>query len=340
MNCMKKTMVFLLLLGCATAGFTGGKSEESAKSGAQEKPVTLRYAEINPPQDSITLTAKDIAGIAAEKSKGRIEIKVFPSMQLGEHKEVIQGLQMGAIDMGRTQFGYLADAGFKRAGVFSLPFIFRNVDHAWKVFEGDIGKDFIAGLSKENMKIKGLGYVVVNPRHFFFTKAKVTKVGDMKGLKIRVQQGQLYKDLVEAFGASPTPINFGELYAALQTGVVDGAEQPIKGYYNNRFNEVCKSFTFTNHQIDPSVILISEIVWNKLSPEDRNILQEAVTEGVARYKNLAKSEEEKAVADLKTKGVEFSEVDDVKEWQAAVAGLHKKYAGGFEDLIKAINDVK
>jgi TRAP-type C4-dicarboxylate transport system substrate-binding protein len=162
----------------------------------------------------------------------------------------------------------------------------------------------------------------------------------MKGLKIRVQQGQLYKDLVEAFGASPTPINFGELYSALQTGVVDGAEQPIKGYYNNRFNEVCKFFTFTNHQIDPSVIMISELVWNKLTTADKKIIQEAVNEGVSQYKNMAKAEEEKAIADLKTKGVVFSEVDDVKEWQASVEGLHKKYAGGFADLIKAINEVK
>lgn len=327
----KVLMFSLLLLLSVGLVFAGGASEA-----AKEKTLTLRYAENNPAGDSITQAAFELARLVEERSDGRIKIEVYPGGQLGGHENVIQSIQAGALEMGRTQFGYLADAGLKKLAVFSLPFMFSGIEHAQATMFGEIGSQMIQEI-KDNVGIIGLGYLVTYPRHFFFSTKDVQSLKDVQGLRLRVQPGALYVDMVQSFGASATPIDFGELYTALQTGVVDGAEQPLKGYVNNQFPEVAKYLTLTAHQIDPSVVMISPVVWNKLSDADKKLLQEAFVDAEVYYRGIAEVEENAALDKVRAAGVTIREVDH-SEWQAAVDGVYKKYAE-FSSLINAIQSV-
>lgn len=339
----------LILSACGTAGDNnesdsgnqnGGNNqaaENNQNNETADKPeMVLRYAEVNPENDPITMAAAEFAKIVKENTDGRIEINIFPSGQLGGHKEVIQSLQMGAIDIARTQPAYLADAGVKAVSIYSLPYLFRDEDHAWDVLGGPIGQNMLDEVQKSDTKLVGVGYYATSPRNFFFADKKVTKLSDMEGLKLRVPTGQMYKDMVEAFGASPTPIPFSELYSALQTGIVDGAENPIKGYNNQNFDEIAKFYTFDRHQADPSIITFSELSWNKFDEEDQQIIKDALAESAVYYRQLSKEKTEEYMAELTEAGVTFSEVENPQEWQDAVQPLYEKYGEGYEDIIEQI----
>lgn len=331
---LKTALVFGLVLIFSSLVFASGVPEAQVEQPAQS--WTLRYAENNQAADSITMAAKEFSRLVGERSAGRIKIEVYPGGQLGSHANVIQSIQSGTLEMGRTQFGYLADAGMKKLAVFSLPFMFSGIEHARATMHGTIGSAMLTEI-KDTLGVVGLGYLVTYPRHFFFRNKDVQSLKDMKGLRLRVQPGALYVEMVQSFGASATPIDFGELYTALQTGVVDGAEQPLKGFVNNQFPEVAKFLTLTAHQIDPSIVMISPTVWNKMSASDRKLLQDAYNDAETYYREVAAKEENAAFDKVKAAGVTIREVDHA-EWQAAVGGVYKKYAE-FSSLIESIQKV-
>ncbi|WHH58014.1 TRAP transporter substrate-binding protein [Petroclostridium sp. X23] len=316
------------------------KAEVKEPSPQKQEKIILRYSEVNADNDPETQAAYDFAKRVKEKSNGRIEVQIFPNGQLGGMKDIIQSLQMGAVDMARNNPSWLADAGIKKLNVLSLPYIFNDIGHANKVIEGPVGKQLLDEIKNANMQLVGLGYYEPTLRHFFFTNKRVTKLSDLKGLKLRVPTSEMYKDMVEAFGASPTPIAYGELYSALQTGVVDGAENPLKGYYNMKFYEVAKKFTFDAHQYETSIILFSEMVWNKLSEDDKKLITEAFNESAQYYKEMSQKLYDEYLTDLEKQGVEFSEVENTQEWQDAVKHLYDKYGVGMEDIIDQIKNTK
>lgn len=327
---MKYLSTILLFLFLATPGiFAEGAAEE-------EQELTLRYAEQNPEGDSITIAGQEFARIIEEETDGRIQIEVHPGGTLGSHDEIISGLQSGAIEMGRTQYGYLAEAGWRRLAVFSLPFIWRDVPHAREVLTGEVGQNTLADL-EEQLGVVGIGHLVTYPRSFFFTDEPVTNLDEFEGMAVRVQPGDLYLDMVEALGGDATAIDFGELYSALQSGVVEGAEQPPKGYVANHFHEITDYFVLTRHQIDPSVMLVSPSIWNQLTEEDQQLFREAASEAREHYVEVAAEEQEEALEQMRSEGVEVLEVDDPQEWQEAVSGLYDDYPDA-QDLIQSIID--
>lgn len=308
----------------------------SAESGAQEKPIVLRYAEATVEADPISQAGKRFSEIVAEKSGGRIVIELYYGGQLGSNQEMVQGAQMGAIDLIRVKPPHLADAGLSFMNVFALPYMFNDSAHVDRVMRSSVGKEVFDRIEKEDIGLVGIGYYPISPRSFFFTKKVVKSIADMKGLKLRVMAGELYIDLVESFGASPTPMAFSELYAALKTGVVDGGEQPVKGYYAQKFYEVCPYFTFDNHQADPAIVLMSKIKWEKLSEADQGLLREAMLEATDYFVDMMKGLNEQYIEELKGKGVQFFEVDNPQEWQDAVVPLYEKYGKDYMDLIDKI----
>lgn len=308
--------------------------------GLGDNKLVLRYAEVNPEADPITAAGHKFADLVKEKSKGRIEIKIFAGGQLGGQPDQIQAAQMGALDMARTQPIYLADAGAKKLNIYSLPYLFRDQEHAWKVLKSKIGLKLLKDIEDSKLRVVGIGYYVTSPRHFFFRDKKVTKLSDLKGLKLRVPSGQMYMDLIKSFGASPTPIPFSDLYSALQTGVVDGAEQPIKGYFSGKYYEVCKYMTFDAHQIDPSIVIVSEMLWKKLSATDKKILKEALKESGDYFYDYSNKLEAEYVTEMQKAGVTFSKMDNPQEWQNAVKPLYKVYGTGQEAIIEQMKKIK
>lgn len=321
--------------------FAGGQSEEGTSTeGADKDPVVLRFAETNANDDAIVIAAKRFADKVSARTDGRIKIEIFPSGQLGGNADVLKSLQMGSIDITRVKPGHLSDFGVKNTQVYSLPYIFDDINHARRVLYSDLGKEILDGIQKEGEKVVGIGYYANAPRCFFFRDQEVDTIEDMEGLKIRVMPGQIYVDLTESFGASATPMAFSELYSALQTGVVDGAEQPVKGYYAQKFYEVAKYFTFDNHQADPSIVVISEMTWNSLSSEDQQILKESLLEASKWFDDEMDVIVEEYVEELKDKGVKFTEVKDLQKWQAAAQELYSEYGAGFEEEIEQIRNMR
>ncbi|MDF0725956.1 TRAP transporter substrate-binding protein [Cytobacillus sp. S13-E01] len=315
-------------------------SENKPAEEEKKEKIVLKFGELNPDTHIVTMSIREFGRILDEKTDGRITVEVFPSGQLGDQQTMIQSLQMGALDLYRTNPSYLADLGMAKMNVLHLPFLFRDTDHAWNVIDSDIGQEFLDVINDSDRKMIGLGYLAESPRNFFFRDKVVTKVEDMKGLKIRVPPSQMYLDIVEAFGASPTPIAYSELYSALQTGVVDGAENPIVGYYTNNFQEVAPNYTLNGHEFAPSVVIVSELTWNTLDAVDQQLLKDAMKETEKYMRQLAKEKDEEALVALKAAGVTISELEDHEKWVEMVKPLYEKYGADYLDLIDKIQQTQ
>jgi TRAP-type C4-dicarboxylate transport system substrate-binding protein len=178
-------------------------------------------------------------------------------------------------------------------------------------------------------------------RHIFTTIKAVQKLSDVKGMKLRVPQNEIFMEMISALGGSPTPISYGELYSALQTGVVDGAENTIAGYSSNAFYEPAPHITLDRHMSPPGLVIASQMVWEqKFSDADRQLMTRAIKQAADRVLKETIAFEDKALSDLKAKGVKIYEVSDTADWQKAVQPLFTKYGTGFEDIIKDIQNTK
>lgn len=321
----------LMLAGSLMAGCGGSK--EGDKKAAEGAKYTFRLAETHPADYPTTMGDKKFAELVNERTKGRIKIEVFPSSQLGEEKAVIEQVQLGAIEFTRVSSSPLAEFN-KAFGVFSLPYIFDNDTHMWKFLNGDAGTKMLDGLEKS--KMKGLAYYTSGSRNFY-TKNPVTKVEDLKGMKIRVQQNKINMDLISSLGASATPMPYGEVYSGLQTGVIDGAENNPPSYLTANHYQAVKNFILDGHQRVPEVLLISKVTWDKLSEEDRKIIKQAAIDSVATQRELWEKFEKESMDKLKANGVVVTEVKDVKPWQAAVKPVIDKHGADYKDELAAID---
>lgn len=335
---MKKVLVFaLVILVSLSFVFAGGNGEE-AKT---ESKLILRYAETNGANDERTLASAHFAELVNEKTNGRIEIQIYAGGQLGTTKEVVQALQLGAIDMCNEPATNLKNLGCKVGylDILSLPFLFRDVDHAVDVMNGSFGEKVMDDINNSGFGVVALDHFVAGGRNFYATRP-ITKLSDIKGMKIRVMSSPIYVDTVSAFGASATPLDNSEVYSALQTGVIDGAENPVKGYLNNKFYEVAKYFSWSNYLIQPSTMFISQITWNRLSDSDKEIFKECAKEATEWFQELTASKLEGQIAELEKGGVVFCELEDYDKWVEAVQPLYTKYAAGYEDLVESIRNVQ
>ena len=327
-------------IGAATAMLIGGFLLAGGVQSATAGSVVLKYAELNPDTHPMTVVAQEFARLVKEKSNGGIVVDVYPSSQLGDERTVMQGLQMGAVDMLRANAVSLGDFGAKKSNIFSLPYLFRNRDHLWNVLNGPIGKDILDDIETSGSGFVGIGFMEEGQRNFFFRDNPVSDLAGMQGKKIRVPQTQILVDTVKAFGASPTPISYSELYSALQTGVVDGAENPPTGYLANNFYEVAKYYMVDGHTYSPSIITMSGITWNKLDDNQKSIIEAAARETEQFNKQLAEKADADAYEALKEKGAEIISVTDLAEWPKMVDPVYKKYGADFTATIKEILETK
>jgi len=211
------------------------------------------------------------------KSDSTLTIDVYPSEQLGNEKECIEQLQLGGLAMTKVSSSPL-ESFVPEMKVLALPYLFRDAEHKWKVFNGPIGRQLLA--AGEKVGLKGVVFYDAGARSFYTTSVPILHPDDLKGLKIRTQQSPMAIGMIDALGGSATPISWGELYTSLQQGVVDGAENNPPSVYTSNHYEVCKHYSLDEHTMVPDVILISTIVWNRLSPKHQTVLTEAAEESV------------------------------------------------------------
>lgn len=330
---MKKGLVLSIILSivCSFSAFAyeskGGK-------------VILKYGELNPDNHVMTVVAKEFARIVKEKSKGSIIIDVYPSSQLGDERTMVQGLQMGAIDLMRANSVSLGDLGAKKMNIFALPYLFRDRAHLWTALSSPIGREILGDLQASKSGLVGVAYMEEGQRNFFFRNNPPDTIEKMKGKKIRVPQSEILLDTVKAFGANPTPISYSELYSALQTGIVDAAENPPTGYLSNNFYEVAKYYVIDGHTYSPGVVCLSEATWKKLSADQRKILSDAGVEMEKINRKLIEKADNDAFAALKAKGTQIIQLKDAQKWRDAVKPLYQRYGKDFLTQINKITSMK
>ncbi|TXK81472.1 TRAP transporter substrate-binding protein [Paenibacillus sp. N3.4] len=332
--------ISLLLSGCGSSGSAGSSpapvDKNTAAPKAEGKKYTFRLADTHPDNYPTVLGDKKFAELVSQKSNGRIKIDVFPNSQLGEEKAVIEQVQLGAIEFTRVSTGPLAEFN-KAYGVFSLPYIFDNDTHEWKFLESDKGKELLDSL--EASRLKGLAYYESGARSFY-SKKPVKTIDDLKGLKIRVIQNKINIDLMEALGANASPMAYGEVFSALQTGVIDAAENNYPSYFTSNHYQVAKNLILDKHQRVPEVLMISKASWDKLNDEDKKIIKDAAQESVKTERDEWNKFEKDSEAKVKAGGATVIEVTDVKPWQDKVKPVIDKYRPDYKDVLDAIDKAR
>ena len=273
-----------------------------------------------------------------EISKGELTIEIYPSGQLGSEQQCVELLQIGSLAITKVSAAVMESftEDFKALG---LPYVFRSKEHAFKVLDGEIGQELLK--SSEPFWIRGLCFYDAGSRSFYTIDKQVTHPDDLKGLKIRVMKSIISMELVKAQGGSPTPISWGELYTALQSGVVDGAENNPPSFYTSHHYEVCKYYSLNEHSMVPDVLIISLKVWEKLTDKEKKWLQQAADESVAVQRELWAESEIESLRIVKEAGVTVT-YPDKEPFAEKVGPLLESFRDNEKiyDLITRIQEVE
>lgn len=272
----------------------------------------------------------------AARSNGRMKVEVFPSEQLGTEKECIEALQLGYLAMTKTSSAPME--GFvPKMRIFGVPYLFRDADHLWAVLNGPIGRELL--LAGEAKRLRGLCYYDAGARSFYTKDRAIETPADLTGLKIRVQNSVMSMKMVQAMGGSPTPIPWGELYTALDQGVVDGAENNAPSLRTSRHYEVCKYYILDEHTCLPDIVVIGTRVWNRMTPEQQRILQEAADESVVYQRRLWAEAEAADLKAVEEAGVTILRPDK-GPFRESVRSVWEEFEGTeIDDLIRRIEEV-
>lgn len=269
-------------------------------------------------------------------SGGTMSVDIYPSGQLGSERELIELLQIGSLAMTKVSSSPLE--GFVPAmKIFGLPYVFRDDAHFWAVLEGDIGQELLQ--AGQSVRLRGLAYYDAGSRNFYTVDRPVNTPDDLAGMKIRVQLSPTAMAMVKALGGAPTPISWGELYTALQQGVVDGAENNPPSFVSSKHFEVAKYFTLDEHTRVPDIILMSEYVWQRLDARQQQWLTQAMAESATYQRKIWREATEAALVTAKASGVEII-YPDKTQFQARVKAMHDALQGSeLEPLLKRIQKV-
>ena len=301
--------------------------------------VTLVYAEVNPLDTIVGQTDTAFKEKVEELSGGSIKVDLQASGVLGAEADVLDAMlgHSGTVDMARLSASSLTNYGATKASLLALPYVFSSREHFWNFAKSDVAQEFLSETEDLGLGIKGLTYGEEGFRHFFTVKP-VNTMEDLKGMKLRVSSDPVMVGTVESFGANATVVAFTELYSALQTGVVDGAEQPIANYKSNAFPEVAPNLILDGHQLGLIEIVITNDAWDKLTEAQQACVTAAADYAADFNANLSASKEAEVLDELKADGVNVVEVEDKTPWQDAVKDVVANAIKGNEDLYQKIID--
>ncbi|NCP63062.1 MAG: TRAP transporter substrate-binding protein [Paraglaciecola sp.] len=255
-------------------------------------------------------------------SQGKMRVLIYPSSQLGSEREMVELLQIGSLAMTKVSASPLE--GFvPEMQLFSIPYVFRDREHFWKVLNSELGRALLQGT--ERVRLKGLGYYDAGSRSFYTTDTPVHTPADLQGKKIRVLNSPTAVRTMQALGAAATPVSWGELYTALQQGVVDGAENNPPSYYLSRHYEISRFYSLDEHTSVPDVMLCSLAVWNSLTEQQQGWLSQAMQDSVEYQKQLWQQASDEALAAVKAAGVEVI-YPDKQLFRDAVKEFHQSFA--------------
>jgi tripartite ATP-independent transporter DctP family solute receptor len=304
------TIGFALVLNSGAGGAAAGRM--------------LRLAHALEPSHPVHLGLEEMARRVDTLSGGRLQLVIYHSGQLGDETSCLEQLQGGSLDITKVSASAL-EAFVPEMAVFSMPYVFRDHDHFWRVLESELGERMLQAGRSAN--VVGLSYYDAGARSFYTVKKPVLSPADLKGVTIRVQKSKTAMDMIEAMGGLPTPISWGELYTALQQSMVDGAENNPPSVQSSRHYEVAKHYALNEHTHTPDLVLISKATWDSLSEEHRKILYQAAHESTAYQRKLWKEKSDEAMAELEKGGMKIYRDIDKQPFIQAVEKMIRAHDG-------------
>jgi tripartite ATP-independent transporter DctP family solute receptor len=298
----------------------------------------FRSSDVHPDDYPTVMAVKFISDQLKAKTGGKDSIKVYPNSQLGSEKDTVEQTKIGALDFVRINVAPMNNI-CPETMVPTMPFLFRSKEHMRHVLDGPVGDEILKACEKQGFV--GLAFYDSGSRSIYTTKKPVKTIADMKGLKIRVQQSDLWVALLQAMGANATPMPYGEVYTALKTGLVDGAENNWPSYDTSKHFEVAKYYAITDHSMAPEMLLMSKKVWDGLTPAEQKIIRDAAKESVPYMRKLWDDKEKASRAVVEKGGAQIVEVDK-KSFSDAMKPVYDKFITDpkLKDMIKRAQDTK
>lgn len=299
--------------------------------------TTLKLAEVHPAGYPTVVALENLGKKLEEATDGELKYRMFSGGVLGSEKEVVEQLQIGAVQMTRVSLGTLGPV-VSDVNAFNMPFVFRDHEHMRKIIDGEIGQELLDKITASEFNMVGLAWMDGGVRNLY-SKEPVRNIDDLKGMKIRVIGNPLFIDTLNAMGAQGVAMDTAEIFSALQTGVVDGAENNPPTLLEHNHYRTAKYYTLTGHLILPEPIVMSKTTWNKLTPEQQEMVKKFAKEAQLEERKLWDEKTASSEEKLKAAGVEFIEVDK-QPFYEATAPVREKYGAAYADLIKRIEAVQ
>ncbi len=310
----------------------------SATFSASAQNIVLKATDTHPAGYPTVVAVENMGKRLEAGTSGRITLKMFPGAVLGQEKEAVEQAQIGAIQIVRISLGVIGPV-VPDVDVFNMPFVFRDIAHMRAVIDGPIGAELLDKVSASPARLIGLGWMDGGSRSLY-TKKKVQSPADLKGVKVRMMGNPLFVDTMNAMGGNGIAMAYGEVFSALQTGVIDGAENnPPSFFTSNHYNAGTKYYAQTNHLIIPEILVMSKVAWDKLSDADKALVKKEARAAQMEQRSLWDKSVADYTAKLQAAGIEFVKVDQ-KLFYDATAPVRAKYGVKFSDLMQRIAATK
>ncbi|HWX85206.1 MAG TPA: TRAP transporter substrate-binding protein [Xanthobacteraceae bacterium] len=330
----RRTFIRLGAVGAAAS-----LSQNLAGTALAQQKLALKASDVHPAGYPTVAAVESMGKKLEAATQGRLSVQMFGSMQLGGEKEAIEQAQVGAIQLARVSVGTLGPV-IDDLNVFNLPFLFRNTAHMQKVIDGDIGTELLDKVSNNDKAgLIGLCWMDAGARSVYTVKKPVHTIADLKGLKIRVIGNPMFVDMMNALGGNGVAMGYDQVFSALQTGVIDGAENNPPSFVFDNHYQVAKYYTLTEHLIVPEILVFSRATWDGLSKDDQALIKKLAREAQLDERQLWKKVEAEAMAKMKASGIEVDTVGDKTPFENAVKPVWDKYGAKYADLIKRIQAV-
>jgi len=302
---------------------------------AQQK-LILKASDVHPAGYPTVVAVENLGKKLEKATNGRLSVQMFAAMQLGGEKEAIEQAQVGAIQIARVSVGALGPV-IDDLNVFNLPFLFRNTAHMQKVIDGPIGQELLDKVTgNRNAGLVALAWMDAGARSVYDTKKPIRSIADLKGLKVRVMGNPMFVDMMNALGGNGVAMGYDQVFSALQTGVVDGAENNPPSFVFDNHYQVAKYYTLTEHLIVPEIVVFSRRTWDTLAKSDQELIRKFSREAQSEERVLWDAYEKEAMSKATAAGIQVFDVADKKPFQDAVKPVWDKYGPRFADIIKRI----
>jgi len=321
--------------------FLAAATALSVTSAAAQQKTVLKASDVHAAGYPTVVAVENLGKKLEQATNGRISVQMYPSMQLGGEKEAIEQAQIGAIAFARVSVGALGPV-VDDLNVFNMPYVFRNTAHMQHVIDGPIGQELLDKVTNSGKGLIGLCWMDAGARNFYNTKKPIKSVADLKGLKVRVIGNPIFVDMANAMGGNGVAMGYDQVFSALQTGVVDGAENNPPSFVFDNHYQVAKFYTVDEHLIVPEMLVFSKKAWDGLSKEDQALLVKLAKEAQQEERKLWEAYERQAMDKAKAAGIQIIEVSgaEKKAFQDAVKPVWDKYGPKYAATVKRIQETQ